>query len=189
MPIPSIHNFISEVIRPGNFARQYNYTVSFTSPAGMSNPTEGMLMRCESIAFPGQNISVTNDNLRIGPLRDHASNVTYGDLTAIFLCSDDLSERKFFEEWHSLIFNDEFQMGYYDQYKTDLVIKQYNESNSNTYSIKVNDVYPKTITDLALTTAEKTAFHKITVTLSFFKYKEIDTDIEPIREYTGTSPF
>ena len=100
MPIPSIHNFISEVVRPGNFARQYNYTVSFTSPLGpLRNPTQGMLLRCESIAFPGQNISTSNDNLRIGPLRDHASNVTYGDLTAIFLCSDDLSERKFFEEW------------------------------------------------------------------------------------------
>ena len=179
MAIPSIHNFVSEVVRPGNFARQYNYTVFFTSPLGMRNPTEGMLMRCESIAFPGQNISTSNDNLRIGPLRDHASNVTYGDLSATFFCSADLAERKFFEEWQHLIFNESFQVGYYDLYKTDLVIKQYNESNENSYSVQVQEVYPKVITDLELTSAEKTAFHKISVTFSFYKYKEIATDIVP----------
>ena len=179
MPIPSIHNFISEVVRPGNFARQYNYTVSFTSPLGpLRNPTQGMLLRCESIAFPGQNISTSNDDLRIGPIRDHASNVTYGDLTAVFLCSADLAELKFFEEWQHLNFNEHFQVGYYDRYTTDLTIKQYDESNSNTYCILVNDVYPKSIADTTLTTAEKTSFHKITVTLAFYKYKEIDTDIE-----------
>ena len=35
------------------------------------------------------------------------------------------------------------------------------------------------ITDLELTSAEKTAFHKISVTFSFYKYKEIATDIVP----------
>ena len=174
-----LNKFISEVVRPGNFARQYNYTVDFTSPAGMSAATEEMLMRCETIVFPGQNISTTEDNLRIGPLRDHASNVTYGDITAVFFCSADLAERKFFEEWQNLIFNEDFQMGYYDQYKTDMVIKQYNEFHQNSYSVKVHEVYPKSFTDMELNTTEKTSFHKFTVTLSFYKYLVIDTDIIP----------
>ena len=198
MAIPSIHKFITEVVRPGNFARQYNYTVFFTAPSGMSNSarervfgefaspavrppriTEGILLRCEAIVFPGQNISTTGDDLRMGPLRDHASNVTYGDITAVFFCSADLAERKFFEEWQNLIFSEDFQMGYYDQYKTDMVIKQYNEFHQNSYSVKVHEVYPKSFTDMELNTTEKTSFHKFTVTLSFYKYLVIDTDIIP----------
>ena len=195
MAIPSIHKFITEVVRPGNFARQYNYTVFFTAPSGMSNSarervfgefaspavrppriTEGILLRCEAIVFPGQNISTTGDDLRMGPLRDHASNVTYGDITATFLCSADLAERRFFEEWHDMIFNKDFQMGYYNRYITNMVIKQYNEANRNTYSMKVHEVYPKSFADMELTTAEKTSLLKFTVTFSFYKYKRIKVD-------------
>ena len=57
-------------------------------------------LMCESIAFPAQNLRSTPDTLRFGPEREQVQGVTYGEITASFICSTDLREKIFFEEWH-----------------------------------------------------------------------------------------
>ena len=58
MALNTLHEFMADITSGGKFARQYNYKVSFTTPSGVEGPTRDQLMRCESIAFPGQNIEI-----------------------------------------------------------------------------------------------------------------------------------
>ena len=157
----------------GKFARQYNYDVWFTSPPGMPNPTREMLMRCEQFALPGQNLETSPDTLHIGPIREHAFGVNYGPVSAVFLCDDELSERRFFENWQRLMFDSEsYRMGYYNDYVTDMTVNQYNDKEELTYSLKLFEVFPKTITELGLTTTAG-ELHRLTVELVYHHWKPL----------------
>ena len=163
MPTHTLANFTTE-IAAGKFARPYNYDVSWASPGGLKSPTREMLMRCESISFPGQNIETSPDTLKIGPARPHAFSVTYGSVTGVFLCDEQFSERRYFEDWHKLIFNPgDFRVGYFSKYVTEMTITQYKVGarikgakeykEYKTYQVKLFDIFPKNIEALALSTS------------------------------------
>ena len=176
MALTTLNTFTAEIAAGGNFARQYNYKVHFVGPKALSsaggefslsNPTEKMMMRCESIAFPGQNIETSPDTIRVGPLRSHAFGVNYGPINAIFLCDAKLSERRYFENWHRHIFQTgTFKVGYYDEYVTNMTIEQYNDSDELTYQIVLKEVFPKNITEMPLSTAAG-ELHRMSVELVY----------------------
>ena len=184
----TIHEFTSS-LRTGNFARKYNYDISFTMPRNYSftneaKPGRDMFMRCETFGFPGQNISTTIDDIRTGPSREHAIGVTYAPITATFLSSKDMEEKRIFTAWHSLMVDiglygtqPGFQAGYYNDYVTDILVNQYDDEGNNTYSVKLIDAFPKTIVqqDLALADGE---FHRLSVEFVFYRWVEIATSGE-----------
>ena len=184
----TIHEFTSS-LRTGNFARKYNYDISFTMPRNYSftneaKPGRDMFMRCETFGFPGQNISTTIDDIRTGPSREHAIGVTYAPITATFLSSKDMEEKRIFTAWHSLMVDTGlygiqpgFQAGYYNDYVTDILVNQYDDEGNNTYSVKLIDAFPKTIVqqDLALADGE---FHRLSVEFVFYRWVEIATSGE-----------
>jgi len=180
----TIHEFTSS-LRTGNFARKYNYDISFTMPRNYSftneaKPGRDMFMRCETFGFPGQNISTTIDDIRTGPSREHAIGVTYAPITATFLSSKDMEEKRIFTAWHSLMVDiglygtqPGFQAGYYNDYVTDILVNQYDDEGNNTYSVKLIDAFPKTIVqqDLALADGE---FHRLSVEFVFWRWEAED---------------
>ena len=173
MALTTLQAFMSDITANGKFARQYNYKVGFATPAGMYNVKAEQLMRCESIAFPGQNIETSPDTIRLGPLRSHAFGVNYGPVNAIFLCDEELSERRLFENWQRLMFESEsFKVGYYRDYVSDMTIDQYNDKDEITYSMILREVFPKNITELALTTTAG-ELHRISVELIYHHWEPI----------------
>ena len=151
----ALNQFIS-LISSGSFARKNNYEVSIKPPNSMtlSGLKKGHLnMRCESITLPGMNVSSSNDDIRIGPGREHVFNVTFNPVTAVFLCSDYLTEKGFFEEWQSLSFDTEsFAIGYYKNYIGSILIKQKNDKNQVTYTAELLEVFPKSVSALEFAT-------------------------------------
>lgn len=177
-------------LRVGNFARKYNYTISFSPPRGWSTgytypkqhlpgsaDAEGMLMRCESFAFPGQNISTSTDDIRIGPARQHAIGVTYGPISATFLSTKNFWERTYFTEWHNIMFEAAtpgemgFRMGYYKDYVTDLDITQYDDMGNPTYMVTLVDAFPKGIVQQDLAIADG-KFHRLSVEFGYHHWFE-----------------
>ena len=183
----TIYEFTTS-LRGGNFARKYNYDVSFTPPGGAIN--RELLMRCETFGFPGQNIATTIDDIRVGPAREHAMGVTYAPITATFLSTKDMTEKIMFTDWHYRMidagpagFGSEpptFRVGYYKDYVTDILVRQFDDGGKNTYSVKLIDAFPKTIVqqDLALADGE---FHRLSVEFVFYRWVEIDTTSKQAR--------
>ena len=86
-----------------DLARPNRYRINISgkgpSAAGGNTSRDNMAMMCESVAFPGQNMMSSADSLRFGPEREFITGVSYGPISASFICSPDMSEKRFFERW------------------------------------------------------------------------------------------
>jgi hypothetical protein len=164
------------------YTRGYDYEVSFTgAPVTYKNSGYELGMRCETFSFPSQNIETTQDNIRIGPIREHAFGVNYGSVTGTFLCSKDLAEKRFFEEWQRKIFDpNSFKVHYYKDYVGQIEIKQFNQrrgegsigTDAPQYQVKLFEAFPKTVTQLEVGTSNG-EFLRVSVEFQYHHWKEI----------------
>ena len=137
-------------------------------------------LMCESIAFPAQNLRSTPDTLRFGPEREQVQGVTYGEITASFICSTDLREKIFFEEWHKLVFNqNSWEVNYYDQFIGSMKIKQDDRQDKTTYGVELFEVYPKTITQMDVGYAQNDIYQSLSIEFQYHRW--IQTDATVIR--------
>jgi len=171
MPMATLQYFRSQVVSEADFARNYEWDVIFLNPPVQyaGGDTREVSVRCESVIIPGQNIETSGDNIRIGPIRDHAFGVNYGSINCVFLASQDLAEKTFFEDWQREIFSNDFKMKYYDDYVADIMITQYNKDGKG-YRVKVFDAFPKTVNqvDLNQTPGE---FLRVSVELEYHHWR------------------
>jgi len=130
--------------------------------------------QCNSIVFPGRNITVTEDTNIYGPTREIASGFTYGDIAAKFYCHNDYREKKFFETWQRLAYNPQtFAMNYYDDYTGTIQIYQLDGKGNRTYGCELIECFPKNIGDQALSGAQATAVMEVDVTFSYRYWKNL----------------
>ena len=147
-------------------------------------------LMCESIAFPAQNLRSTPDTLRFGPEREQVQGVTYGEITASFICSTDMREKRFFEEWHKLVFNqDSWEVSYYDQFIGSMQIIQDDRKDDAAYAVKLFEVYPKTITQMDVGYAQNDAYHSLSIEFQYHKWREVHTPVPKGNYRTSTTPF
>jgi len=171
MAIGSLTEFKS-LIEQGKFAKKYNYEFIITPPAGVTyagGSMKDLMLRCESVTLPGQNVASAIDDIRIGPGREQIFNVTYAPITAVFLADEALNEKVFFEDWQSLMFNRDFQLGYYKDYVEDMQIRQLDKQGNPVYAVRLIDAFPKTVTQLDLSSADP-ELTRITVEIVFYKW-------------------
>ena len=173
MALGSLTEF-KTLIEQGKFSRKYNYEFVITPPSGVTyagGSMKTLMLRCESVTLPGQNVATSVDDIRLGPGREHIYNVTYDAITAVFLADEQLSEKVFFEDWQAMMFNTEesFQLGYYKDYVEDMTIKQLDNQGNPVYGVKLIDAFPKTVTqlDLSMTDPE---LSRISVGIVFYKW-------------------
>ena len=139
---------------------------------GGSNFMRNISMYCESIQMPGQNIRSVEDPLRYGPQREQAQGVTYGSVNARFICSRDLREKRFFEEWQDLIFNNEtWEMKFYKDYIGGIKIYQEDRRNRTTYCAELFEVFPKVLQQQELGWNMNDTYQTISVELMFHSWK------------------
>ena len=157
-------------IAASGFARpnRYRINISGKGPAAAGGNTEALYMMCESISFPGQNMMSTADTLRFGPEREFINGVSYGPITASFICSPDMSEKRFFERWQEQTIDlTTWEPKYYSDYIGGMKIYQLDRDNRATYVVELFEVYPKTVTEQALGYASNDAYQTIAVELDY----------------------
>ena len=165
------------LIERGRFSRKNQYEFTITPPPGVTYAGGGMktlMLRCESVTLPGQNMSSSIDEIRMGPGREHVFSVTYAPITAVFLADESLNEKRFFEDWQDLMFNrlSGFKLGYYEDYVSDMKISQLDAQGSSTYEVKLFDAWPKTVTQMDLSAADA-ELARISVEIVFYKWERI----------------
>ena len=136
--------------------------------------TKDVSYQCHSIAFPGRNMTTSEDTNIYGPTREIVEGFTYGDITAKFYCHNDYREKKFFETWQRLAFNPQtFAMNYYDDYTGTIQIFQLDQKGNRTYGCELVECFPKNIGDQSLMGAQSTAVQEVTVTFSYRYWKNL----------------
>ena len=157
-------------------AQPNRYRIHFTGqgPSKAGKWTNDLGLMCESIEFPGRNFMSNPDALRYGPPREAISGVTYAPITATFICSAEMFEKRWFEVWQeqSMDFNT-WEPNYYKDYIGDLKIFQLDRDNAATYVISLFEVYPKTITAQSLGAASNDSYHTVSVELMYHHWEYV----------------
>ena len=164
----------SERLQSKGVAHPNKYRIQFSgqgpSKAGKWDDAIGLM--CESIEFPGRNFMSNPDSLRYGPPREAVGGVTYAPITATFICSAEMFEKRWFEIWQeqTMDFNT-WEPNYYKDYTGDLKIFQLDRDNAATYVISLYEVYPKTITAQSLGSGTNDAYHTVSIELMYHHWE------------------
>ena len=183
-----LNTFIANLGSAG-VARKNRYRISISGPgpAGAGGFHVYSAMRCESIEFPGQNMMSSADTLRFGPEREMINGVSYGPVTATFICSPDMREKRFFERWQEQTIDlVTWEPKYYADYIGGMKIYQLDRADNATYVVELFEVYPKTITAQDMGYATSDAYQTVGVELDFHHWKWVN-DRTPFKKATSES--
>ena len=125
-------------------------------------------LRCESISLPGRNMDSTPDSNIYGPEREIVTGYSFGDINAVFQCSSDMREKKYWETWQRLTFNPKtFDIGYYNDYVGTIDIHTLDEQENRRYGCRLVEAWPKTIGAQSLGYADNNTYQTIDVTIAY----------------------
>ena len=125
-------------------------------------------LRCESISMPGRNMDGTEDTNIYGPTREIVTGYSFGDINAVFQCSSDMREKKYWETWQRLTFNPKtFDIGYYNDYVGTIDIHTLDEQENRRYGCRLVEAWPKTIAAQSLGYADNNTYQTIDVTIAY----------------------
>ena len=171
------------------FARPSRYEIMLQPPMGkntgnifqqLMGETNGSgdirktSLRCQSIEFPGRNLDTSPDTNIYGPTREIVQGYSYAETTAVFQCSSDMKEKRFFETWQRLAYNPQtWAMQYYNDYVGSIKIFQLDETDRQRYGVELVEAFPKTIAAQTLDYSTTNAIQTVSVTFSYRYWKDL----------------
>ena len=171
------------------FARPSRYEVFFFPPVSRSRTNifaqimgqsvadqtaRKTALRCQSFSFPGRNLDSSPDTNIYGPEREIVQGYSYGDVTAVFQCSSDMKEKRFFETWQRLAYNPQtWSMQYYNDYTGSIKIFQLDETDRQRYGVELVECFPKTIAAQPIAYASVNEIQKVSVTFAYRYWKDL----------------
>ena len=171
------------------FARPNRYEVFFFPPVSRSQTNifaqimgqnvadqtaRKTSLRCESFEFPGRTLDTAEDTNIYGPEREIVQGYSYGDVTAVFQCSSDMKEKRFFETWQRLAYNPQtWSMQYYNDYVGSIKLFQLDETDRQRYGVEMIECFPKTIASQSLSYGTVNEIQKVSVTFSYRYWKDL----------------
>ena len=130
-------------------------------------------LRCQSFEFPGRTLDTTSDVNIYGPTRELVQGYSYADTTAVFQCSSDMREKRFFEVWQRLAYNPQtWAMQYYGDYVGSIQIFQLDETDTTKYGVELVEAFPKTIASQSLDYSTN-AIQTVSVTFTYRYWKDL----------------
>ena len=103
-----------------------------------------------------------------GPEREIATGYSFADINAVFQCSSDMREKKYWETWQRLTFNPTtFDLGYYADYIGTVDIHTLDEQNKRRYGVRLIEAWPKSIGAQQLSYGTNDSYQTIDVTIAY----------------------
>ena len=139
--------------------------------------------RCESASFAGKSIT-TGINQGAGGLAFKTPvEIVYGTTDISVICSTDMIEREFFEEWQNVIIGhprrnaeDRGLIEFYTNFAEgcDLTVYQYDVNfKSVVYAERYYDVFPATVSPLSVAWESQNTYQRFGVTLAYRYYDAV----------------
>ena len=177
MALFSLRNFKTEVARR-NLARSTRFEVFIPIPQALReafNTEQNKLVSlfCESTAFPPQIVGVKQQRI-YGPVYQRPFGVEYGGegLPMSFLLDQQMDVKAFFDAWISKVVDPkQFFVYYPEQYTVDMVLFQLNEKNNTTYSIKIEEAFPRSVSLVELNHGNQNQVSRLNVNFAYRKWK------------------
>ena len=158
-----------EKVKKNGLAKTNRFILNFGLPQLMQkdmHDLEMVQMFCESISLPSINIS-SMPIRTFGEQREIPYDRTFEPLNAVFYVDRKMVVKDFFDLWMSSIYNPiDRTLNYYEQYTTDMTIFVLDSADNSTYTIKLYEIYPKSIGQVQLDNNSKDIM-KLNVTFNY----------------------
>jgi hypothetical protein len=148
------------------------------------NRLSDLTFQCDTAEIPGRSIA-TNDIQIGGPTIKLPYGSTYSDMTLNFICTNDMYERKIFDDWLNYINNvTNFTISFREDYTTSIYIFQYDEGGDQsmspavTFGVELIEAYPIAINPMQLAWAEDSV-HRLGVTFAYTYYRPLSSLTAP----------
>lgn len=140
--------------------------------------SENLSLLCESAVLPSRSFR-TESEFMFGVARKMPLHAVYDDLSLTFICTGNMTERKFFDKWQSYICNPTSNfMHYYDDYKANMSIATFNDTYENTYTIQIEEAYPISVNVQPLSYGDTDSYLKLTVDFAYKKWRNAQEVLE-----------
>lgn len=128
---------------------------------------------CSGVTTPSRDV----DNFtwkEYGEVRHHGFNHLYGNLELEYYCSNDLREKKFFEQWTDLIYNNTSgAVAYYEDYITRVDVAQYDwQFRRKTAEYRFFEAWPASVSGFTYS-HENGELLKLNISMKFRNYERI----------------
>ena len=182
----NIDNFVTEISTRG-LARPNRFEVTFPLPNGLNNSSQVADTRivslfCESANLPSKTIGVKQQKI-YGPNYQRPFSSEYGGegISMTFLVDGEMDVKGFFDAWTNIIV-DPFQyfVHYPENYTVPITISQLDEENNKTYTVTLEDAFPRSIALMELSQSAQNSVHKLNVTFAYrrwFAYHDIPNSV------------
>jgi|TARA_B110000908_G_scaffold172587_1_gene241057 hypothetical protein len=183
----------STIAKKGGLAKANRFQVIFTPPTqsllnlspetlvgnlasgkGLSiknliNDPRDISLLCEQVMLPSRSISTLDYSADKQSNKFPYTNID-GDVNMTFILTSDMYIKSMFDNWTSSIIDmDSYNLGYKDDYSTDIVIQTLDSRNIPTYGVKLEKAYPTEISVIALNNTDG-EYLRCTVTFAYDKY-------------------
>lgn len=170
----SISNFISEVNTRG-LARPSRFEVFILPPPGLGSLTTSskfISLMCESASLPAMTVSTKPYRIYGASYQRPISSDFNGDGITLSFYVDNLMEVKsFFDAWMFKVVNpNSFNVSYQKDYISQIKISQLNEKNAESYSVYLEDAFPRAINLLDLNMGATNQVHKLNITFAYRRW-------------------
>lgn len=139
------------------------------SVKNLINDPRDISILCEQVTLPSRSISTLDYMADKQSNKFPYTNID-GDVNMTFILTNDMYMKTMFDSWASTVIDvDNYDLGYKDDFSTDVIIQTVNEKNVPTYGVKLEKAYP---IDVALVNLNNTdgEYLRLTVSLAYDKY-------------------
>jgi len=171
--MPRIDRMITNIKKFGVFTPN-KYLIEFSGLMGAFDMVMGnrLSLMCSSCVVPGRSLASTPDKSAAGPMREIPYESLYSsEVTLTFYLGKDMWERRTFETWMDTIIDPvSGRHSYYRDYVSNMYIYVLNEFDMPIYRIRLEEVFPKQVSEIEFTNEGGTDVAKQTITLAFRRY-------------------
>lgn len=173
-----LNDFISSFVKP---ARTNRFEVEFPGSVG-----EILKYRVENTELPGRAVT-SIDQSYYGPVQKMGGTAVYTDLSMTLLLSDYYVESRYFYEWSDKVVGNHrvrskstgfgpasaahFNVGYFDEYKKDVIIRVFDESDVPRKEVTLREAYPSLVSPINLGWGNSD-IARLTVTIAYRYWTE-----------------
>ncbi len=149
----SIDTFKSAISQGSGLARGTLFEVILPQISNITIDTTFLNLMCESVTFPGREISYLESELTIKPVKV-ANSFTQTDVEISFTLTNDWKVWDYINEWHSMCFpgintsNKPIYVEYKKEYAKDIRIKHYDSTGNVRKEIILVKAFPVTLSSM-----------------------------------------
>ena len=164
----------------GGLATNEKYQVSFFNlPSGLDiSITNTLTFYCETVALPTKSISAS-EKMIYGTSYQMPYRQAFQELSMTFYLTDDMAQKKFFDNWQALIVDPTTgDLGFHDNYTCNMKIKKYGHLASGfgdtpTYEIEIFKAWPSIVAEVQLSHGSGSEIGRLPITMQYKKWLSI----------------